>query len=278
MIEVCRMIDKADNEQSLIQCANIFRKNKNHGYAKEAYLKLGDVKSLMSLHVEMERWEDAFLLGRQNKELLEMAKLPYANFLMKNDRYEEALKVFKNLGRSDLTQKMLVNLGTNAVSEKRFLEAARYYWTMAVEQLRLVKDLKNPSVEDRALLNKHNELRNISEIYYVYNSISTFVESPFFTSSDSALYAILHACRFLISKLSHLKLPFINLSYVYYSLAKVSRLLEGYKTARSCYEKLAQLKVQNKWAEEIDLGSLLVRSKPYSDKQAILPICNRCLM
>lgn len=104
------------------------------------------------------------------------------------------------------------------------------------------------------------------------------MESPFFTSSDSALYTILHACRFLISKLSHLKLPFINLSYVYYSLAKVSRLLEGYKTARSCYEKLAQLKVQNKWAEEIDLGSLLVRSKPYSDKQTILPICNRCLM
>lgn len=88
LIEVCRMIDKADNEQSLIQCANVFRKNKNHGFAKQAYLKLGDVKSLMSLHIEMERWEDAFLLGRQNKDLLEMAKLPYANFLMKNDRYE----------------------------------------------------------------------------------------------------------------------------------------------------------------------------------------------
>jgi intraflagellar transport protein 122 len=51
----------------------------------------------MSLHVEMERWEDAFLLGRQSKELLEIAKLPYANFLMKNDRYEDVL--FKhNLG------------------------------------------------------------------------------------------------------------------------------------------------------------------------------------
>jgi len=104
---------------------------------------------------------------------------------------------------------MLVTLGTNAVSEKRYLEAARYYWTMAVEQLRLVKDLKNPSSDDRPILSKHNELRNISEIYYVYNSVNTFVESPFFTSSDSALYAILHACRFLISRLSHTKLPFV---------------------------------------------------------------------
>jgi intraflagellar transport protein 122 len=67
LIEVCRMIDKADNEANLIACANMFRKNKNHGYAKETYLKLGDVKSLMSLHIEMERWEDVFLLGRQNK-------------------------------------------------------------------------------------------------------------------------------------------------------------------------------------------------------------------
>lgn len=164
--------------------------------------------------------------------------------------------MFKNLGRSDLTQKMLVNLGTNAVSERRYLEAARYYWTMAIEQLRLIKDLKNPSAEDRPTFNKHNELKTISEIYYVYNSVSTFVESPFFTSSDSALYAILHACRFLIAKLTNFKLPFvrnavtqINLSYIYYSLAKVSRLLEGYKTARSCYEKLAQLKAPNKWSE-----------------------------
>lgn len=70
----------------------------------------------MSLHIEMERWDDVFLLGRQNKELLEMAKLPYANFLMKNDRYEEALKVYKNLGRHDLTQKMLITLGNNSVS------------------------------------------------------------------------------------------------------------------------------------------------------------------
>lgn len=132
LVEVCRILDKADNEANLIQCANLFRKYKNHAFAKEAYLKLGDVKSLMSLHIEMERWDDVFLLGRQNKELLEMAKLPYANFLMKNDRYEDALKVYKNLGRNDLTQKMLITLGNNSVSERRFLDAARHYWTMAL--------------------------------------------------------------------------------------------------------------------------------------------------
>lgn len=31
---------------------------------------MGDMKELMLLHVEMEKWEDAFLLGKQNRDLL----------------------------------------------------------------------------------------------------------------------------------------------------------------------------------------------------------------
>ncbi len=44
------------------------------------------MKSLMALHIEMEKWEDALLLGKQNSTLLEMVKLPYANWLEKNDK------------------------------------------------------------------------------------------------------------------------------------------------------------------------------------------------
>lgn len=82
----------------------------------------------------------------------------------------------------------------------------------------------------------------------MYNSIAEFVETPFFTSSDAALYSILNACRFLITKVGHYKVPFINASYIYYSLAKVSAKLEGYKTARACYDKLSHLIVNSKWA------------------------------
>ena len=70
MIEVCRIIDKDGNEQILTSCANLFKKSKEHGYAKEIYLKMGDMNSLMLLHVEMEKWEEAFLLGKQNKQRL----------------------------------------------------------------------------------------------------------------------------------------------------------------------------------------------------------------
>ncbi len=104
------------------------------------------------------------------------------------------------------------------------------------------------------------------------------METPFFTSSDAALYSILNACRFLITKINVHKLPYINASYIYYSLAKVAAKFEGYKTARACYDKLSHLIVNSRWAEEMELGSLSVRSKPFSDKDTILPTCPRCSM
>ena len=78
--------------------------------------------------------------------------------------------------------------------------------------------------------------------------MADFVETPFFTSSEAALYTILNACRFLITKIHQYKLDQINTSYIYYSLAKVSARLEGYKTARACYDKLSTLVVNSKWA------------------------------
>jgi intraflagellar transport protein 122 len=46
------------------------------------------------------------------------------------------------------------------------------------------------------------------------------------------------------------------MSYVYYALGKVSKSLESYKTARLCYDKLAQYKISAEWQEEIDLSNL----------------------
>lgn len=93
---------------------------------------MGDMKSLMLLHIEMEKWEDAFLLGKQNRELLELAKLPYANYLLKNDKYEDAIRAFKKINRQDLTANLLKSLSSNAVGQKRFVDAARQYWSMAI--------------------------------------------------------------------------------------------------------------------------------------------------
>jgi hypothetical protein len=51
---------------------------------------------------------------------------------MKNDKYEDAIRAFKKINRQDLASNLLRSLSTNAVGEKRFIEAARQYWSMAV--------------------------------------------------------------------------------------------------------------------------------------------------
>jgi intraflagellar transport protein 122 len=56
LIEVCRILERDGNEQILASCAQLFKKNKEHSYAKEVHLKMGDMKSLMLLHIELEKW------------------------------------------------------------------------------------------------------------------------------------------------------------------------------------------------------------------------------
>lgn len=39
-------------------CAHYFKKLDNPGYAAETYLKIGDLKSLVQLHVETQHWDE----------------------------------------------------------------------------------------------------------------------------------------------------------------------------------------------------------------------------
>lgn len=40
------------------KCAFYFKKLDNPGYAAETYMKVGDLKALVHLHVETHRWEE----------------------------------------------------------------------------------------------------------------------------------------------------------------------------------------------------------------------------
>ena len=51
LAELCREMDKNEHEQYLTICASLFKKNKLYDYAKEAFLKLGDHKSLLALYI-----------------------------------------------------------------------------------------------------------------------------------------------------------------------------------------------------------------------------------
>lgn len=105
-------------------CAKYFRQAGHHTFAKQAYLKLGDLKALMALHVELHKWDEAKMLGKQNPVMADLIWLPYADWLSAHDKFEEALQTYKKAGRPDLSLRILEFLTHNAVIEKRFQDAA----------------------------------------------------------------------------------------------------------------------------------------------------------
>ena len=63
--------------------------------------------------------------------------LPYADWLSANDRFDEAQEAYKKAGRPDLSLRIIEFLTQNATTEKRYQDAAQYYWLLATESLRL---------------------------------------------------------------------------------------------------------------------------------------------
>lgn len=57
LIDIARKLDKAEREP-LTKCAQYFKKLLNHGYAAETYMKIGDLKALVQLHVEAQQWDE----------------------------------------------------------------------------------------------------------------------------------------------------------------------------------------------------------------------------
>lgn len=91
LIDIARKLDKAEREP-LLMCAHYFKKLDNPDYAAEIYLKIGDLKALVQLHVETQHWDEAFALGEKHPEFKDDIYVPYAQWLAENDRFEEAQK------------------------------------------------------------------------------------------------------------------------------------------------------------------------------------------
>jgi len=54
---VARKLDKADRE-ALSHCGVYLTRLEQYAYASEVYMKMGDVQSLITLHVKAKTWEE----------------------------------------------------------------------------------------------------------------------------------------------------------------------------------------------------------------------------
>ena len=72
--------------------------------------------------------------------------------------------------------------------------------------------------------------------------------------------------------------PQIKRVNILFALAKHAYKMRAFKLARSCFQQLQMLFVNNaSWQAQIDLASLTVRAKPFSDPEELQVVCYRCM-
>merc|ERR1711871_561333 len=68
----------------------------------------------------------------------------------------------------------------------------------------------------------------------------------------------------------------ISRVHILYSMAQTAQQLEAFKLARWAYDKLQMYTTPDGWMESIELSIINLQSKPFSDRQDLLPVCARC--
>uniref|UniRef100_A0A8D2F7F5 Intraflagellar transport protein 122 homolog n=1 Tax=Theropithecus gelada TaxID=9565 RepID=A0A8D2F7F5_THEGE len=268
LIDIARKLDKAEREPLLL-CATYLKKLDSPGYAAETYLKMGDLKSLVQLHVETQRWDEAFALGEKHPEFKDDIYVPYAQWLAENDRFEEAQKAFHKAGRQREAVQVLEQLTNNAVAESRFNDAAYYYWMLSMQCLDIAQD---PAQKDM-MLGKFHHFQRLAELYHGYHAIHRHTEDPFSVHRPETLFNI---SRFLLHSLPKDTPLGISKVKILFTLAKQSKALGAYRLARHAYDKLRGLYIPARFQKSIELGTLTIRAKPFHDSEELVPLCYRC--
>ena len=268
LIDTGRKLDKADMEP-LTAVGDHLKKLGNLQYAQEIYRKKGDFRSVVKLYVEAQEWKDAFSLASQYPEFKEEIYVPYAKYLAESDKFVEAQKAFHMAGRPDEAFRVLQELTINAVNESRFDDASYYYWILAMQDLDTARGAEDPA----EMLAKFREHHHKASIYYAYHTIQRYTDEPFTSYMPEALFNI---SRYLLHELSKEHPKGVSKFSVLYALAKQARNLGAYKLARHVLEKIQSLKIPRRFRENVDLASLMVKSKPYHDNEELLTMCYRC--
>lgn len=261
---VCSM-----DTQTLAKCAGYFRQHNHSQFAAETYLKMNDIDGLMSLYVDTAQWEDAFRIARTHPEKEGMVYLPYAAWLAERGRFDEALDAFAKAGRSDQALSVLQQLAHNAVREARFVDAAYYFYRLAMEHLRAVTHAPTELTEtDREHLQQYQQCRARAELYYAYNSVHRYTEDPFTSLQAEALF---NMARYLLARLiTESEVPLgISRVYILYTLAKQATNLEAFKLARTAYERLQALRIPQTWRDPIDSAAMAIRAQPFTDREQL---------
>ncbi|MCO5559215.1 hypothetical protein L7F22_012810 [Adiantum nelumboides] len=228
LIEVARRLKKTDVRE-LSLCATLMKLHGLYTHALETYTKLGDWRSVLSLHIDMQQWDDAFAMKNLHPELDINVYSPYAEWLVSQGQYEKARLAYKQAGQPDMSVHLLKQLLNNAIKEKRLTDASHI------------------------CLQLFHERREFS-----FDSPGKSKDAQAETSSSETLFNI---TVFLLGRITK-KPPFgISLVNILVTLAKHGEELGCYKAARSAYTRLQGLRVPASWMDKLDVAALTVRAR-----------------
>ena len=264
LIGLVRQASAADNREALMFCGEAFSNTDENDYTKETYQKIGEVGKLINLYAKKKMWIEAGKLAEEADGKFDLSvMLPYAEWLVSQDKYEEAMTAFKRSGRPDLAIKVLSELTSNAVSESRFKDAAYYFWLLG----------KECELDDSDL--QAAEYTRKADLYFAYSSIHAYVTDPFTSHQPETLFQV---ARFIINSLGNSdSIPLgISKAATLYTLARQAMILGTYKLARHTYDRLSKLQVPPNKQADVELDMLSMQAKPIRDNADHLPVCFRC--
>ena len=236
--------------------------------------------------VDLKKWDEAFTLSREIKQLNEYVHLKYAESLIAEDKFKEAQESYRQAGRVDLSIKLLSKLIDNSVYEKRFKDACFFFISYTSNALSLIKDcqqnVEKLSKTDYSKVKEFKDSNDLADCFNAYDYIYKYIEEPFnsdiISMSEQSLF---NACVFLVNKISNMnsflaQAKDISPSYIFYCLGILAKKFEAYKTAQFCFQKLANLQFSHSWTEKIDKEIMNIRTKPCLDGEQLTPTCPYC--
>eukprot|EP01028_Stygiella_incarcerata_P008814 TRINITY_DN3952_c0_g1_i1.p1 TRINITY_DN3952_c0_g1~~TRINITY_DN3952_c0_g1_i1.p1 ORF type:complete len:1238 (-),score=308.25 TRINITY_DN3952_c0_g1_i1:116-3280(-) len=261
--------EKVPLERSL----EYFREKRHHLYAVETAQKLDNPRIMMDIHVEFHKWQEGITMLDIHPDLADHFWLPYAQWLILQDRFDEAREAFVKANRPREAIKIVEQLVHNAVTEERFQDASFYYFVLSMEELKLFDQTGDPHAREM-----FEDSRERAEMYFAYHHVKSFVEAPFTPMEPENLF---HMTRFLSMKISsrklHQRIPKgMSRLLIAYAMAKLSQQLSCFKFARQMYQQLQQMRVPVSWQEDVDISTLAVRSKPHLDDESLRTTCYKC--
>lgn len=163
------------------------------------------------------------------------------------------------------------------MTEQRFHDASYYSWILSIQCLELSggREQRLNESQRASCFRRFRRLQTDADLYFAYSALFRYVQQPFTAHSVDALF---NMGKFVLHESipQKFKLPTgLSRALLLHALAKQSRQLGAFKLARMMYEQLHSLQLSPRLQEQVELGHLSIRCKPFNDAEELLPLCYR---